>query len=91
MPKGTMSEPADVHARILEVMEQLGLPSPEKMLRRIESMLAKSDREAVLQQLLEGCEGQPSSEVRRKLRNLLPSREDWAREVDQLLQGYPPG
>lgn len=80
----------DVHGRILAVMEKLGLPAPEKMLRRIESMLGQRDREAVLRQLLQGCEGQDAKELRAALRELAPSRAEWTAEVDRLFAGYPP-
>jgi hypothetical protein len=80
----------EVHARILAVMQQLKLPSPEKMLRRIESMLSKGDREAVLRELLSGCEGQDAKDLREALRDLAPSRAEWITEVDRLFAGYPP-
>jgi len=80
----------EVHARILAVMQQLKLPSPEKMLRRIESMLSQRDREDVLRQLLQGCESQDAKELRAALRDLAPSRSEWVSEVDRLFAGYPP-
>ena len=95
MAHETSARPAgadELRARILAVMEELELPSPTRMLGRIESMLDDKDRERVLQQLLDDFRHQSGEEVRKILKVLAPatSREDWAREVDRLLQNYRP-
>ena len=80
----------EVHARIVAVMEELKLPSPDRMLRRIERMLPGDGRDSVLRDLLQGFEHQSRSDVKKHLKSLAPTREEWLREVDQLFNDYPP-
>jgi hypothetical protein len=79
-----------LHGRLIAIMEQLELPAPERMLGRIEEMLGAEDRERVLLALIRDAEQQSSDETRRILKVLVGTRDEWAREVDRLLKGYPP-
>ena len=82
---------SEVRARLVAVMQELQLPSPERMLGRIERMLPQTDRERVLQQLLEDFQTQSQDEMRRILKVLAPGKDsDWIREVDRLLANYRP-
>ena len=81
---------AELHDRLVAVMKDLRLASPEKMLARIEGMISKRDRESVLRQLLAGCEAQSRADVKRTLNEVARSSDDWHREVDRLFAGYPP-
>ena len=80
----------ELRAQIIEVMEELGLPAPKRMLGRIEKMLPEKDRERVMRQLLGDFQQQSKDEVKRILKVLAPSRDEWAREVDKLLANYHP-
>ena len=84
--KGT----GETHSRLVAVMKDLNLPSPERMLGRIEKMLPERDRERVLGQLLADFQVQSQDEIKRILKVLAPDRDDWAREVDEMLQNYRP-
>lgn len=74
-----------MRAQLVAVMHELDLPSPERMLGRIEKMLPERERERVLKQLLADFQGQSRDEIRRILKVLAPDREEWAREVDRML------
>ena len=80
----------DLHARIVEVMKELKLPAPERMLGRIESMLPKGDRDRVLRQLLDDFRTQNPDEMKRVLKILAPNRDEWAREVERFIQAWRP-
>ena len=80
----------ELRAQIVGVMEELHLPAPQRMLTRIEKMLDEKDRERVLRQLLADFQQQSKDEIRRILKVLAPGRDEWAREVDQLLANYRP-
>ena len=81
---------AELRAQIIAVMEDLQLPAPQRMLSRIEKMLDEKDRERVLRQLLGDFQQQSKAEIKRILKVLAPGRDEWAREVDQLLANYRP-
>lgn len=82
---------AEVRAQLVSVMEELELPAPQKMIARIEKMLDEKDRERVLRQLLADCQQQQSKdELKRILKIMGGGRDEWAREVDQLLANYRP-
>ena len=82
---------AEVRAQLVSVMEELELPAPQKMIARIEKMLDEKDRERVLRQLLADCQQQQSkAELKRILKIMGGGRDEWAREVDQLLANYRP-
>jgi hypothetical protein len=80
----------DTRDRLVAVMKGLRLPSPERMLGRIERMLPERDRERVLGQLLADFQQQSRDEVRQILKVLAPDRDEWVREVDRMLQDYHP-
>lgn len=93
MPKETPTgtgRTADVRANIVAAMNELDLPSPERMLSRIERMLDDKDRERVLTQLLEGFRKDGPDEMKRVLKILAADGAEWAREVDKLLANYKP-
>ena len=94
MAKQPQSAPvglAEVRASLVSVMEELDLPAPQKMVTRIEKMLDEKDRERVLRQLLTDCQQQQSKdELKRILKIMGGGKDEWAREVDQLLANYRP-
>jgi hypothetical protein len=93
MGQGTNSSEARVEqtrARLIAVMKGLKLPSPERMLGRIEKMLPERDRERILSTILADFEQQGDEEKRRILRILAPDRDDWTREVEKLISSYRP-
>lgn len=79
-----------VRESIVQAMQDLDLPSPERMLSRIERMLDAKDRERVLQQLLDGFRRDSPDEMKRVLKVLSADGAEWAREVDKLLANYKP-
>ena len=88
-PTGT-GRAADVRESIVAAMQDLDLPSPDRMLSRIERMLDAKDRERVLQQLLDGFRRDSPEEMKRVLKVLAADGAEWAREVDKLLANYKP-
>ena len=93
MPKETPTgtgRTEDVRTSIVAAMQELDLPSPERMLSRIERMLDAKDRDRVLQQLLEGFRKDTPEEMRRVLKVLTADGAEWTREVDKLLANYKP-
>lgn len=85
------AEPAeDVRENIVAAMQELDLPSPERMLSRIERMLDPKDRERVLQLLLAGFQKDSPAEMKRVLKVLAADSAEWTREVDKLLANYKP-
>jgi hypothetical protein len=93
MPKETPTgtgRTADVRESIVAAMQELDLPSPERMLNRIERMLDSKDRDRVLQQLLDGFRKDSPEEMKRVLKVLAADGAEWTREVDKLLANYKP-
>jgi len=88
-PTGT-GRAADVRESIVAAMQDLDLPSPDRMLNRIERMLDSKDRERVLQQLLDGFRKDTPEEMKRVLKVLAADSAEWAKEVDKLLANYKP-
>ena len=88
-PTGT-GRAADVRESIVAAMQDLELPSPDRMLNRIERMLDSKDRERVLQQLLDGFRKDTPEEMKRVLKVLAADSAEWAKEVDKLLANYKP-
>ena len=88
-PTGT-GRTADVRESIVAAMQELDLPSPDRMLSRIERMLDAKDRERVLQQLLDGFRRDSPEEMKRVLKVLAADGAEWTREVDKLLANYKP-
>ena len=89
MPTGT-GRTEDVRANIVAAMKELDLPSPERMLGRIERMLDEKDRDRVLTQLLEGFHKDGPDEMKRVLKLLDATGAEWAKEVDRLLSKLRP-
>ncbi len=88
-PTGT-GNTEEVRARIVSAMQGLDLPSPERMLSRIERMLDPKDRDRVLALLLDGFQRDSPAEMKRVLKVLTADSAEWAREVDRLLANYKP-
>ena len=88
-PTGT-GRAADVRGSIVAAMQDLDLPSPDRMLNRIERMLDSKDRERVLQQLLDVFRKDTPEEMKRVLKVLAADSAEWAKEVDKLLANYKP-
>ena len=80
----------DVRESIVSAMQELDLPSPDRMLSRIERMLDPKDRDRVLQLLLAGFHKDSPDEMKRVLKVLAADGAEWTREVDKLLANYKP-
>ena len=77
-------------ATLIKAREISPVEVTEAMLRRIEGMLPKGDRDRVFQALIDGS-SDPGQDDRKKLLPALDgSREDWVKAVDGLLERCSP-